>query len=401
MTYSDSDDFLSEPRVSKLKKKKKTKDKDIKRGKAHTSTQSEEPTVELTRGGRAARKSADEVRFMKELEEAMRLSSEDVTLSSAEIVPCQTSASGDVPAKILNEKELVTEDDCQEPPEDAESNDKPVVEDVPSTINSENVNKNDFDEVISKPVDKKRKVDSDWIVEKPVTKVKPRVKPKRIVIESSDEDEDFVDKFEHEDESDDDNWDCKKKVKTKRNEGQASMKKLKTEDAQLPFKTSNNKSKSPIKTIIDQKAPKSPLREHNRLAMMPKCQNMFQKKSPVKLKVTPRKEKVKEVLTLDASSCPSPATPGLSSTLSNILGRFNKQTPSSPAPSKTPTTVSASSSVSASPSTPVQKKLPAWTPPAKVGRNSERGQPCPSPSIGLRVGLSRNYKSKPLHPSVK
>ena len=48
MTYSDSDDFLTEPRVSKLKKKKKTKDKDIKRGKAHTSTQSEEPTVELS-----------------------------------------------------------------------------------------------------------------------------------------------------------------------------------------------------------------------------------------------------------------------------------------------------------------------------------------------------------------
>ena len=48
MTYSDSDDFLSEPRVSKLKKKKKTKDKDCKRGKAHTSTQSEEPTVELS-----------------------------------------------------------------------------------------------------------------------------------------------------------------------------------------------------------------------------------------------------------------------------------------------------------------------------------------------------------------
>jgi len=395
MTYSDSDDFLTEPRVSKLKKKKKTKDKDIKRGKAHTSTQSEEPTVELTRGGRAARKSADEVRFMKELEEAMRLSSEDVTLSSAEIVPCQTSASGDVPAKILNEKELVvTEDDCQEPPEDAESNDKPVVEDVPSTINSENVNKNDFDEVISKPVDKKRKVDSDWIVEKPVTKVKPRVKPKRIVIESSDEDEDFVDKFEHEDESDDDNWGSKKRVKSKRNERQASKKKLKTEDAQLPSKSVNNKS--PIKTIIDQKELKSPLREHNRLAMMPKCPNMFQKKSPVKLKVTPRKEKVKEVLTPNASSCPSPATPGLSSTLSNILGRFNKQTPS-----KTPTSLSASTSVSASPSTPVQKKLPAWTPPAKVGRNSERGQPCPSPSIGLRVGLSRNYKSKPLHPSVK
>ena len=93
----------------------------------------------------------------------------------------------------------------------------------------------------------------------------------------------------------------------------------------------------------------------------------MKKKSPVKLKVTPRKEKVKEVSTLNAASCQSPATPGLSSTLSNILGRFNKQTPSSPAPSKTPTSLSASTSVSASPSTPVQKKLPAWTPPAKEG----------------------------------
>jgi len=392
MTFSDSDDFLSEPRVSKLKKKKKTKDS--KKGKAHTSTQSEEPTIELTRGGRAARKSAEEVRFQKELEEAMRLSSEDCTLSSAEIVPCQSGAAGDVPAKTINEKELIVTEESQEPLTIAKTDDKPVIEEILINKNSdEEDNKN---EVISKPVDRKRKVHSDWIVEKPVTKVKPRVKPKRIVIESSDEDEDFVDEEKYDEESDDDNWESTKKVNTKRNERLASKKKSKTEDTRQPLKSVNDKPKSPPKTIVDEKSPKSPLREHNRLAMMPKCPNMFQNKSPVKLKVTPRKEKPKEILAPTASSsCQSPATPGLSSTLSNILGRFNKQTPSSPAPSRKPV------SISASPSTPVQKKLPSWTPPSKVGLNSDRGQPCPSPSIGLRVGLSRNYKSKPLHPSVK
>jgi len=392
MTFSDSDDFLSEPRVSKLKKKKKTKDS--KRGKAHTSTQSEEPTIELTRGGRAARKSAEEVKFQKELEEAMRLSSEDCTLSSAEIVPCQSGAAGDVPVKTINEKEFIVTEESQEPHTIAKTDNKPVIEEILSTKNSED--EDNADEVISKPVDRKRKVDSDWIVEKPVTKVKPRVKPKRIIIESSDEDEDFVDAEKYDEESDDaDNWESKKKVNTKRNERSASKKTSKTDDTREPLKSVNDKPKSPPKTIVVEKSPKSPLREHNRLAMMPKCPNMFQSKSPVKLKVTPRKEKPKEILAPAASSFHSPATPGLSSTLSNILGRFNKQTPSSPAPSKKPV------SISASPSTPVQKKLPSWTPPSKVGLDSDRGQPCPSPSIGLRVGLSRNYKSKPLHPSVK
>ena len=48
MSYSDSDDFEPDnlPRVSKLKKKKKSKDN--KPGKAHTSTQSDVPSVETS-----------------------------------------------------------------------------------------------------------------------------------------------------------------------------------------------------------------------------------------------------------------------------------------------------------------------------------------------------------------
>jgi len=47
-------------------------------------------------------------------------------------------------------------------------------------------------------------------------------------------------------------------------------------------------------------------------------------------------------------------------------------------------------------------KIPAWTPPARVGDVSSRASACASPSLGLRVGLSRNMKvSKPLHNNVK
>jgi len=57
-------------------------------------------------------------------------------------------------------------------------------------------------------------------------------------------------------------------------------------------------------------------------------------------------------------------------------------------------------------------RIPAWTPPARIigtklptrGTNSSLSSPATtnfSPSIGLRVGLSRNSRVKPLHSSVK
>ena len=85
------------------------------------------------------------------------------------------------------------------------------------------------------------------------------------------------------------------------------------------------------------------------------------------------------------SSKQQPATPGLSSSLASILGKVTS--PASPAPS-----------------TPLQKKLPLWTPPSKAGtpgKSNNSSLPAASPRIGMRLGLSRNYKTKPLHPSVK
>lgn len=54
--------------------------------------------------------------------------------------------------------------------------------------------------------------------------------------------------------------------------------------------------------------------------------------------------------------------------------------------------------------TPGMKKLPAWTPPSRVGQSKSlsSNSVSVSPAIGLRLGLSRNFKvSKPLHSSIK
>ena len=72
------------------------------------------------------------------------------------------------------------------------------------------------------------------------------------------------------------------------------------------------------------------------------------------------------------------ATPKLSSSLATVLGKLTSN-----------------------PGTPVQPKIPSWTPPAKVGTPGALTGPVGSPVIGLRLGLSRRFKSKPLHASVK
>ena len=56
-------------------------------------------------------------------------------------------------------------------------------------------------------------------------------------------------------------------------------------------------------------------------------------------------------------------------------------------------------------SRPVRTLIPKWTPPAMTKSNNSSNadySKTPSPGIGLRVGLSRNFKpSKPLHTSFK
>ncbi|XP_059182023.1 RAD51-associated protein 1 isoform X2 [Centropristis striata] len=56
----------------------------------------------------------------------------------------------------------------------------------------------------------------------------------------------------------------------------------------------------------------------------------------------------------------------------------------------------------ASSASPAGGRVPRWTPPAQVGKSpsSSSGPTVRSPAQGLRLGLSRRVRVKPLHPSV-
>ena len=320
------------------------------------------------------RKSAEELRFQREMEEAMRLSSEEVSSSSQEIVPCKSEAEAEQETDIL-----VTDKTFDQEPKGYGDIVNKVIAEAEITA-------------VAKPAERKRKVE-EWVVEK---KERRRSKPKRYVVESSgDEDEDFVD--ENSDEDDDfeaSGTSTKKKVKLKEDNSKKKDTKSDNTRRSTPRKSKEIKSKVEDDEPLP---PQKPLADHNRLAGLPKCPNMFQNKSPVRLKVgaKPPQEQQPEAVT---PASPAPATPGLSSSLSAILGKLgSKGTPkvtSKPTSSPCPSPASARAPV-----TPVQKRLPSWTPPARAGAASP--SPAASPSIGLRLGLSRNYKSKPLHPSVK
>ena len=314
-----------------------------------------------------ARKSAEELRFQREMEEAMRLSSEEVSSSSQEIVPCKSEAEQETDI-------LVTDKTFDQEPKGYGDIVNKVIAEAEITA-------------VAKPAERKRKVEETWVVEK---KERRRSKPKRYVVESSgDEDEDFVDEISDEDDDFEASGKSKKKAKLKEDDSKKKDTKSSNTRRSTPRKSKEIKSK-----IEDDEPlpPQKPLADHNRLAGLPKCPNMFQNKSPVRLKVgaKPPQEQQPEAVT--------PATPGLSSSLSAILGKLgSKGTPkltSKPTSSPCPSPASARAPV-----TPVQKRLPSWTPPARAGAASP--SLAASPSIGLRLGLSRNYKSKPLHPSVK
>ena len=318
------------------------------------------------------RKSAEELRFQREMEEAMRLSSEEVSSSSQEIVPCKSEAEQETDI-------LVTDKTFDQEPKGYGDIVNKVIAEAEITA-------------VAKPAERKRKVE-EWVVEK---KERRRSKPKRYVVESSgDEDEDFV----NENSGEDDDFEAsgkstKKKAKLKEDNSKKKDTKSDNTRRSTPRKSKEIKSKVEDDEPLP---PQKPLADHNRLAGLPKCPNMFQNKSPVRLKVgaKPPQEQQPEAVT---PASPAPATPGLSSSLSAILGKLgSKGTPkvtSKPTSSPCPSPASARAPV-----TPVQKRLPSWTPPARAGAASP--SPAASPSIGLRLGLSRNYKSKPLHPSVK
>merc|ERR1719206_996767 len=151
-------------------------------------------------------------------------------------------------------------------------------------------------------------------------------------------------------------------------------------------------------------SPKKPLGHHNSdpcsTTLQSKSRNMFQNKTPIKLSFNS-----KDPVPAQQPTKPAPnhalksLTPGPTHSISSLLKQFQSQNKSTPImglqsqqdPPRSP-----------APSTPLQKKLPCWTPPARVGTPGSKSlTPGQSPAIGLRVGLSRNFKSKPLHSGVK
>ncbi|KAM4523689.1 RAD51-associated protein 1 isoform 2-T2 [Fundulus diaphanus] len=73
-----------------------------------------------------------------------------------------------------------------------------------------------------------------------------------------------------------------------------------------------------------------------------------------------------------------------------------------PAPSSSASSTPASTVKPVSSLSPAGGRLPKWTPPAQIGKSPTSSQTpaVKSPSAGLRLGLSRLVRVKPLHPSV-
>jgi len=443
---ADSDDDFSEtvqeslPKKSKLSKRK---NKDVK--KPHTSTQKDVPEPLTARGGRPARKTAEELQFQRELEEALRISSTDVSSSSAEILPvnrndAQNKESGSIVNDNLGsiDEILVVSDGSQdsvgghvqgalsivettslkkEPYKDEENKDKFTNKRKSNVILSDD---DEFEEqapiktVVEKnPVplspraesvrdpasdkSKRRKVDESWVVsgrkktnkgkEHKIT-LKRTVRPKKYSGDSSDS-ENFSGDDSY-DESDD--------------EFETVHRTKKTEVVKKPplKKTPVKKTLKSVSPSASKQSPKKPLGTHNPSPSysLPasNIKNLFQNKSPIKIVTNP-----KSPAPTHQSSKPAPSmkslTPGPNHTVSSLLKQFQSQTKSTPAMGHKSKSITAASPA---PSTPLQKKLPCWTPPARIGTPGAKSlAPGQSPKIGLRVGLSRNFKSKPLHSGVK
>ena len=281
---------------------------------------------------------------------------------------------------------------------------------------------------------KKRKIDESWVVsgrkksnnvEEHKITLKREVRPKKYSGESS-ESEQFSE--DTGDEESDDEFEPVHQARKKTPAKKPSKKKT-------PLKKSVKHTS--IASEVTNLSPKKPLGHHNSdpcsTTVQSKSRDMFQNKTPIKhsfnskdpvpaqqpmkpvpnpsLKMFQSKSPIKHSLNtkgpVSAQQPTKPApnhalkslTPGPTHSISSLLKQFQSQNKSTPImglqskqdPPRSP-----------APSTPLQKKLPCWTPPARVGTPGSKSlTPGQSPAIGLRVGLSRNFKSKPLHSGVK
>ena len=373
--YDSDDDFVlpkaTTPKVPKVKKKKtKTKRKDEETSrKALTSSQVETPSKDqflaslalipngriVARSGRSARLTAEEKRFQQELQEALRLSEGECQSSSGEIVPPNNSNT--------HSKEEATAEDMMTNKRKGEE-----MDDVADSKKVRSVKKKEVLTIDSSSEDEeegKEEVEEDYHPDPGSVKKSNLLakKTKKNVFISSDEDEKKIEEKVK----------PKKKSPPKKKKEKATVISNGEESCEEEEVLENNKEFQPSprqpSTIS-----KAPLRDRNR-------RSSGEATSTVKLIVTPKKQ--------DPAPVPT-STPALSSTLSKMLGKLSTIKPNS-----------ASVTTPVTPVTPVQRKFPSWKPPAKMGSPGGAAGPHSSPAIGLRLGLSRKFKSKPLHASVK
>ena len=372
------------------------------------------------------------------MDEALRISSTDVSSSSAEIVPVNSAHVLVNKAMAAVDEILVVSDSSQESvkhglssAETVDVGDGKEVDTREDSVEEDIVMKkrkfkvidsdDEFETEVSRKIvtvkppevpqklttkvteaSKKRKVEESWVVsgvkktnktDDLKTTLKRTPKPVKKYNGQSSDSEDFsVDGYgDNEEESDDEFVPVKPKKKTPVKKSTLKKTPTKTQTpATIP---------PPVATSEPNISPKKPLGNHNPIPSpsipLPKSKNMFQHKSPIKLAFKPKSP-------APASSKPTTTlkslTPGPTTSISSLLKQFQNQTKSTPIMGFKSNPVPASPS----PSTPIQKKMPGWTPPARIGTSgSSNLSPGLSPSIGLRLGLSRNFKSKPLHSGVK
>jgi len=430
---ADSDDFVPDPpKVSRLTRKKKKKDTKPKMKTSSQVPSSEVAVSPVVEGGRPPRKSAEERRFERELEEAIRMSAEEINCSpdtdthiSTEVKMTENGAAKVSSRENLNEtpgdtkevkgvssadtEPLTVED--QEDEEDVVPRKKKIAKKLDSD--------DDDSEVVAKvsavgdSAAKKRKVQESWTVSAELTKPREarRRKPNRKFIEINSDSESDND-FEEENDGELSPVNGKTLLKCDNSNKLNGKKKL----VETPNKLeTTNATKRVPRTLIP--VPESPLPNSKNLFQNkasvtprtvdsnssqrkaesrdecpnPKSKTLFQSKVPVVPRTVETAGEVKVAKT-DGNQANSPVKMG---SISSLLKRF--QSPASihtscPAPAQSPARTAL---------TPAMRKLPLWTPPGKVGTRSPAQSVPSSPGLGYRVGLSRNIKSKPLHASVK
>merc|ERR1719481_2123089 len=193
----------------------------------------------------------------------MRLSSEECTSSSQEIVPCRTSKDSGISvpppsSSVESETEIVPSKSSNI--NVTEEGEKPIVSESNADEEAQNYGEvvNNLLKKQSENVNKKRKVDESWVV-----KEESRSKPKRVIIESSDDDD-----FEEDDlDDDEDDWEDKKRPKAKAKSKQPEKKKVLTKKSPIKkvTKVKEDKPCSPKANPEGSLSPKTPLSDHNRI----------------------------------------------------------------------------------------------------------------------------------------